>query len=170
MKKLCIYLPLAILATLFFSCVKDDDGTGSGGDPPLSYNLSFYFSDSLGNNLLPYDLPENPIVDPESFYAYSDREDNIGRYIRTEANGYTFEMSELMYNIHTDTTGWQQDSIIYFYPCFGQVCDTVEIYKTDIGTGTRFNDDWPHCSAQWIIYQSDTLEMPYCRIIPVVTN
>lgn len=170
MKKLCIYLPLAILATLFFSCVKDDDGTGSGGDPPLSYNLSFYFSDSLGNNLLPYDLPENPIVNPESFYAYSDREDDIGHYTRSDEYGYYFVMSELIYTIQTDTNGWQQDSIFYFYPCFGQDCDTIKIYKPDIGNGIINNNESPNCSAQWIVYQSDTLDTPYCRLIPVVTN
>ncbi|MFN2430586.1 MAG: hypothetical protein ABR574_11255 [Cryomorphaceae bacterium] len=164
-KKINFIIPLFIGLCLF-SCGKDDDGSG-GGEPPPEFRLSFYLADSLGNNLLPYDLPENPVVNPESFYAYSDRIDDIGIYFRSEDYGYGFRISEQFYYILNDFN-WQQDSVFYFYSCFAMQCDTIKIYKPDFVNGT--NDEPASCSAEWIIFQTDTLDLPYCRRLPIYIN
>jgi len=165
MNKMNFIIPV-IIGIFSFSCGKDDDDAGSG-DTPSSFELSFYFVDSLGNNLLPYDLSENPVVNPESFSAHSDNIDDIGHYSRSEEYGYLFHIREQFYSIRNDSI-WLQDSIFYLYSCFDQECDTIKIYKPDLINGS--NDEPTLCSAEWILYQSDSLDLPYCRIIPVNFN
>lgn len=164
-KKINFIIPL-IIGLCFYSCAKDDEASESD-DYPSYFEMSFYFADSLGNNLLPYNLPQNPIVNPESFYAYSNRMDDIGIYFRSEEDGYRFRIREQFYYILNDSN-WQQDSIFYFYACFEQECDTIKIYKPDFINGT--NDEPASCSAEWIIYQADTLDLPHCRRLPIQSN
>lgn len=119
-------LSFSILALTFLSCDKSSTGP-ENGDPPRTFWINFIISDSAGNNLLPYNLPENPIVDPNSFHASSDWNDSIGRYLRHPEHGFIFQMAAKYYDFMYNPD-FQQDSTFNMYPCFGGLCDTVTIY------------------------------------------
>lgn len=140
-------LLLLIVVTLQSSCKKEPEGF-----PPARFYISFEFVDSLGNNVLPYDLPKNPIINPENFTAYSDRNIDIGSIFRG-SNGYFFGIQELQPDIRNDSL-YLKDSIITFYPCFDKVCDTIYIVKKNWKSTVN---SLSSCSADKVIWGNDTI-------------
>lgn len=129
------------------------------------FRLTFILSDSAGHNILPYNLPDDPIFYPEGFSAHSHWNDSIGKVIRHREYGYFFSMTEKLGNITNDPV-FQRDSTFTFYPCFKTDCDTVTIYKTNVRP-----DDIDSlvlgCSAQKIIWNHDTFYDYHCSPLPI---
>jgi hypothetical protein len=73
------------------------------GYPAPEFRITFILVDSDGNNLLPYPLPPNPVFDPDDFWAYSERGDDLKHLFRDTYyypsiyGGYAFQMSEGFY-------------------------------------------------------------------------
>lgn len=143
------------MALTFLSCDKSSIGPESG-DPPRTFRINFIISDTAGNNLLPYNLPDDPVVNPYSFHASADWNDSIGGvYITT--TGYVFKMF-VKYHDLMNNTGFQQDSTFNMYPCFGGQCDTVTIFHPI---------DFGECDAKAVYWGSDTTFNYRCTLIPV---
>lgn len=137
---------LFIFSIIALTCSCDKSPTGPGdGDPPRTFLINFMLVDSAGNNLLPYDLRDNPIVDPYSFHASSDWNDDIGRYLHHQEHGFIFQMSQEYYDFMYDPA-FQQDSTFRMYPCFGSRCDTFTVSHPIDGS----------CQAKAIYWGSDT--------------
>ncbi|MCG9881834.1 MAG: hypothetical protein MH472_14660 [Bacteroidia bacterium] len=127
------------------------------GDRLPSWGLNFYFADSLGNNLLTYNLPENPVRNPEEFRAFCVYEtaDFAYAYRRHELYGYTFEIVfDKLINIEVSES-YQKDSVFKFYVCFGNNCDTVVVRPNiiKVAVDTRVIAE---CGAEWVAWGRDT--------------
>lgn len=145
-----------ILTLVFFSCDKSSTGPESD-DPTPTFSILFIIADSAGNNLLPYNLPDNPIVDPYSFHASSDWRSDIDTFIRHPEHGFLFTMTVEYYEF-MDDPGFQQDSTFNMYPCFNGQCDTVTIYHPI---------DFGECDAKAVYWGSDTTFNYHCNRILV---
>jgi hypothetical protein len=155
------HLSFLILILLLPSCVKEQENVVPG--PVKSFGISFILVDSLGNNVLPYELPPNPIVDPDQFTASSDISGNIGHYYRNQEVGHFFIMGNDVLDIQSTFT-YMEDSTFYFYPCFGEQCDTVQVLKKGF-----FNQDSTasSCYADRIVWSADTFYNYYCGYLPI---
>lgn len=132
-------------------------------DPAPTFYIAFILADSAGNNLLPYNLPEDPVFDPEDFSALSDRNDSIGYYTRNSKLGHVFWMRGGFYEI-TNDPDYQKDSTFVFYPFFGQDSDTVTIYKTSFSLADTLTAE---CFAEMIIWNRDTFHNYHCTLLPI---
>lgn len=171
MKKIIYLLTSALLLSLS-SCKKVTNDPPEGSPAP-EFWITFILVDSAGNNLLPYPLPPNPVFDPDDFWAYSDRGNdlmnttNVNSYYYPSINGgYAFLMVEGFYEIRNDPD-FQQDSIFTWYACFGEVCDTVVIHKNHFRLDM---EPTAECSAQKIIWGQDTIRDYHCTAIPIYKN
>lgn len=144
---------------ILVSCNKERDYVS---DPGPNFKVAFIITDSSGNNLLPHDLPENPVVNPADYSAIGLNGKQIGEYSRDQELGHIFRMIHNSREI-TESTEYLEDSVFVFYPCFNENCDTVQIYKNDF-----YNQDtvW-QCTAQQIIWNNDTLGKYYCELLPI---
>lgn len=152
MDKIKKLLILLILLSTSFACNKHKEEPENGYPIP-DLIIFFEITDSLGNNILPYPLPENPYLYPEDFYASTNLKDgNIGSYGLQQGEGYIFRMKATYSDIR-DNSGWQQDSTFQFYPTVGTHVDTVTIYKTSF----LLTDPGDISFANLIIWNQDTL-------------
>lgn len=118
-------------------------------------------ADSSGENLLPSILPENPVVDPNSFTAHSNLNQDIGIYTKHPEFGHIFRIQESLSEIW-NSERWQEDSTFQFIACFSEQCDTLKIYKPIISA----QEVELSCFATEIIWGSDTIRNYNCSLIP----
>lgn len=147
------FLSIPLLILLLVAACNKTSEKSTENDPTPDFIIFFEITDSLGNNVLPYPLPENPYLYPEDFYASTNLKDgNIASYGLIQGDGYIFRMQANYYDI-TENSGWQQDSIFQFYPIIGSDVDTVTIYKTSL----LLTDPGDISFANSIIWNQDTL-------------
>lgn len=150
---------------LFTSACEKEETNSEQSTMPNTFSLVFMLVDSAGNNLLPRDLPDDPVFNPLDFSAHSPRNDSIGYYTRytTDSSGHLFWVRENMNDIK-NSPGYQHDSTFVLYPCFGSDCDTVVVYKKTpyprTGDSTSMG-----CFAERLVWNSDTISNYYCTII-----
>lgn len=120
-----------IVFTLFtflvWQCGKKEP-EGEPADLLSPHCIVFILTDSTGQNVLPQNLPEDPVVDPFSFQAFSELSSitNIGTTeISTTAiiDGYYFKTSEFPNISERDLIG--EDTTYTLCICFSNFCDTV---------------------------------------------
>jgi hypothetical protein len=138
------------------------------GEPIPGWRFTFMFADSLGNNLLPYSLPKNPVRNPDDFRAYSlyETPDFNYYYSRHEIYGHTFRLGYKNKDEIAATENFQKDSIFRFIICFGNNCDTV-IIKPDIDIVTYNTKVISECRAQWVVWSRDTTFNYPCGFFPL---
>jgi hypothetical protein len=128
---------------------------------PLS--LRFYFSDSLGNNLVPCGLPDTSVFNPKDFYVTSDSFSDhfYYKYIKHQNDNtceYSFEFGELSYVIRLSSQ-YQIDSTYKVKICFDNECNTLiqriysraELSKYFIETGKNLHE------TKWVLWDGDTI-------------
>lgn len=140
----------------------------SEGDYIPGWRFTFMFVDSLGNNLLPYSLPKNPVRNPEDFRAYSLYETPDFNYYnsRHEIYGHTFVFGYKYRDKIAATENFQKDSLFKFFICFGNNCDTV-IIKPKIENVNLNTYVISSFSAQWVAWGSDTTFNHPSKTFPV---
>ncbi len=136
-------IPL-ILSILLLSCEKDNN---SGDEfPDVPFDIAFYVVDPAGNLVFPVNGEYSSIYEPSDFYAYSMFSDSIGMYNSHTDQGHIFRIRESSQRIIDNTNLWNEDSILTFYFCFADLCDSVKLYKPNISKN----------SAEWLLLQGDT--------------
>jgi hypothetical protein len=136
------------------SCIRNNEQSEPVYPIP-PFTVTFRLVDSAGNNILPYNLPADPVFDPADFSAHSKWSGNIGDVRRSPHSGHTFQMREKLSNI-THDPNFQRDSSFRFYPCFKLDCDTVIIHKPKLVNG--WNDSIFWGTAQKLIWNRDTFK------------
>lgn len=130
-------------------------------------NHSFMLVDSVGNNILPTPLPSNSVFNPDDFFAYSERGNDLRRLGETKYYnahpriGHTFGLSELYLDIFNDPS-YQKDSTVVWYICFGMPCDTIKFIYNE-KSNPRFRS---------IIFNQDTIynNASNLTVIPLQKN
>jgi len=144
-----LLLYLVILLSIS-SCIKDDESSGTLTEPDRSFTIQFYVIDSLGNLVFPADGPFLSDFTPDDFSAKSEfSESTGGSYNSHPQYGHVFRFGESGTIISQNATLWLNDSIIRFYPCFGDMCDTLIVFNPFNGVTMS--------SAEMIIWKNDTI-------------
>ncbi|MCO6495884.1 MAG: hypothetical protein J5I91_09425 [Bacteroidetes bacterium] len=124
-------------------------------------------ADSLGNNLLPYDLPDTPVINPDDYRVISDFPSTVFfyRYNRFKEFGYSFTFGEDPYVIRTSSL-YQSDSVYKVTVCFSEQCDTVIARVHSMDEQFNAKDVFP-CGTKWVVWGNDTIYPKSCAAIPV---
>ncbi len=144
-----IIIPL-ILILLIFSCGKDDDVSGTQNEPVPSFQISFYAVDSAGNLVFPVDDSYLSEFIPDDFSASSEFTQDIGVYNSNSTYGHVFRIRESSQLLINNYNVWQEDSILYFFSCFGTQCDTITVFNP-------FSNSSFTSSAERIYWNGDTI-------------
>jgi hypothetical protein len=177
MKKLSLFLTLTICILIGSTC-KEKEKTQDL--PPLGWQIDFFLADSLGNNLLPYPLPNNPIRIPGDYKAYRVPPSEILGYrsYYLEKYGYMFSLSDNLsyFNKFRDTTYvYKTDSftkeksyntIFKVQFCFADKCDTLKICA-DLNQNGSEHKNIKNYLADWIIYKNDTTFNVSTEVFPL---
>jgi hypothetical protein len=145
---------------ILFSCGKESNDTGSP-DPVPDYKISFYVVDSLGNLVFPSNGQSASQYEPSDFYAYSDYTQDIGEYNSHPEYGHVFRVLESYNVLNEYENDYLTDSILNFYICFGNHCDTIQAFNiTEIS----------QCSAETLFFAQDTINDYNCSLVSYEFN
>ena len=169
------------MLTIITSCIKKEESSLTDGFPRITrvWQVNFKFADEDGFNLLPLPLPNNPIVNPDNFYAYYlrngvpiIRKENY-TYSYNTRDGYVFYLGELVDSL-TLSDSFKNDSTIVFYACFGNICDTVKVYPnfschhdSVLWNNNLLGYYWNEFNNTALIINSDTLKEYNCHVVPL---
>lgn len=144
--------------------------------------MIFFLADSLGNNLLPYPLPSNPISMPNDFRAKIIPSGKSLYYNNrfTKQFGYTFVFYDLIsklkengesyvYMIDPKTNNEQFNTIFSVQLCFKDKCDTLR-FCADLSKLGLEHKNIKYYVADWITRNNDTMFNVSEEIYPLLTQ
>jgi hypothetical protein len=183
MKKATTFIFIIISLLLIFnnpSC-KDKETKPNSNEKYYEHNedtvnlwhLTFYFSDSLGNNLIPRDLPDTPFLNPKDYFVVSDSASVWFHFkyfkFPNDSLGYFFRFHESLYLIRSSSQ-YQIDSTYKVKVCFANECDTVisRIYSFEEKTKHYSNTGKNLNSTKWVLWNGDTIFTNSPAPIPIV--
>ncbi|MBX2986234.1 MAG: hypothetical protein KF882_09750 [Bacteroidia bacterium] len=169
--KTTLLLLSSCLILAFASGCKDKDEIEN--KPPPSWSFKFYLTDSVGNNLLPYDLPDTPVVNPDSYSAFCDFQSErfAYGYHKHKETGHYFYFSDYLNNILTSES-YMKDTLYKVRFCFENNCDTIA-FRLWVGEGDKNEDvvngtGLDECGAKWVVFRKDTTHNQPCTSFPMV--
>jgi hypothetical protein len=174
---------LIISLTIVSGCSKNKEPYDDPlGDPLIAHwRLSFILADDDGNNLLPWNLPQNHVANPEDYHAYHEKNSEIGYFTRNPQYGHIFRVRDVL-SSWRETSSFQEDSSFVFYTCFGAICDTIIVYPYFPKTGSScrakevyWNGNylgfyWNEDDNFSIVIGRDSSETLGCNIIPIPSS
>jgi len=186
MKTQTIFLSLILLPVILsnFGCkdknAKPVDGYKIIGnddehnnDTATLWQLSFYFIDTLGNNLVPCELPDTPYLNPKDYIVICDSASDHFYYkffnYKVDSFGHVFSFGELRHIIRASSQ-YQIDSTYKVKVCFANKCYTVisRIYSHKEQT-EHYSKTKKHLyDTKWVLWNGDTIFTVSPDAIPII--